>query len=71
MKIRCLTGLDSAKYKSLRLEALQNNPEAFSSSYEEEEKMPIQQTELAKYRIHSYNRCVCRRRSYWDCHFSR
>lgn len=46
MKIRFLTGLDSASYKSLRLEALHNNPEAFSSSYEEEEKMPIQQTEL-------------------------
>lgn len=46
MDIRFLTGRDSAQYKSLRLEALQNNPEAFSSSYKEEIDLPIQQTEI-------------------------
>ncbi len=56
MIIRLLTKLDSAKYKSLRLEALKNNPEAFSSSYEEEKDMTIQQTEarLNSEQSHTY-----------------
>ncbi|GIN74813.1 N-acetyltransferase [Bacillus sp. J14TS2] len=36
MEIRLLNPLDSKKYLDLRLEALQTNPEAFASSYEEE-----------------------------------
>jgi len=52
--IRFLTGIDSAQYKSLRLEALQNNPEAFSSSYKEEIDIPIQQTEIRLNAEHSY-----------------
>ncbi|MGE7921170.1 GNAT family N-acetyltransferase [Viridibacillus sp. NPDC093762] len=35
MDIRLLTALDAKSYWDLRLEALKNNPEAFSSSYEE------------------------------------
>ncbi|PMC36010.1 GNAT family N-acetyltransferase [Bacillus sp. UMB0899] len=54
MKIRLLTESDSTKYKSLRLEALHNNPEAFSSSYEEEKDMSIQQTEVRLNSGHSY-----------------
>ncbi|MFC5602242.1 GNAT family N-acetyltransferase [Sporosarcina koreensis] len=38
MKIRKLTPQDAEIYFQIRLEALQTNPEAFSSSYEEEKK---------------------------------
>lgn len=38
MEIRKLSSLDAEKYFVLRLEALKTNPEAFSSSYEEESK---------------------------------
>lgn len=46
MEIRLLNPADAEKYWALRLEALQNNPEAFSSSYEEAIKRenPIEQT---------------------------
>lgn len=36
MKIRILQPQDAAQYQSLRLAALQTNPEAFGASYEEE-----------------------------------
>lgn len=35
MEIRKLTGEDALKYLQLRLEALQQNPEAFATTYEE------------------------------------
>ncbi|MFE7065103.1 GNAT family N-acetyltransferase [Sutcliffiella sp. NPDC057660] len=38
MEIRKLQSSDAEKYFDLRLEALQTNPEAFASSYEEESK---------------------------------
>ncbi|WP_417899848.1 GNAT family N-acetyltransferase [Bacillus haimaensis] len=38
MEIRKLQSSDAVKYFVLRLEALQTNPEAFASSYEEESK---------------------------------
>ena len=54
MKIRLLTESDTAIYKPLRLEALKHNPEAFSSSYEEEKDMPIEQTHLRLKAEHFY-----------------
>ncbi|MTT31434.1 GNAT family N-acetyltransferase [Terrilactibacillus sp. BCM23-1] len=36
MEIRLLNSLDAENYLDLRLEALQNSPEAFAASYEEE-----------------------------------
>ncbi|KAA0550375.1 GNAT family N-acetyltransferase [Bacillus sp. BGMRC 2118] len=45
MDIRLLTGEDAGVYWELRLEALQQNPEAFSSSYEEaiKRESPVEQ----------------------------
>jgi ribosomal protein S18 acetylase RimI-like enzyme len=43
MQIRALMGQDAAVYQSLRLQALQEHPEAFGSSYEEEAKMTMEQ----------------------------
>ena len=42
MKIRRLNPLDAEAYLSTRLKALQNNPEAFGSSYEEEKDQPVE-----------------------------
>ena len=42
MKIRRLNSLDAEAYLAIRLKALQNNPEAFGSSYEEEKDQPIE-----------------------------
>jgi ribosomal protein S18 acetylase RimI-like enzyme len=50
MEIRLIGPLDINKYRNIRLEALQNNPEAFSSSYEEEKGHPI---DFFKQRIQS------------------
>lgn len=45
MDIRILEPKDAITYKEVRLEALQNHPEAFSSSYNEEKKFPLGKTE--------------------------
>lgn len=44
MEIRLLTAADASAYWELRLEALQQNPEAFGSSYEEaiERQSPVE-----------------------------
>ena len=42
MKIRLLDTFDAENYRSIRLEALQNSPEAFASSYEEEKDQHIE-----------------------------
>ena len=44
MEIRTLTEDDAALYRELRLEALQTNPEAFGSSYEEAAARPLSAT---------------------------
>jgi ribosomal protein S18 acetylase RimI-like enzyme len=41
MKIRILNGNDADAYRIIRLEGLKNSPEAFGSSYEEEQLDPI------------------------------
>nr|WP_225229868.1 GNAT family N-acetyltransferase [Sporosarcina quadrami] len=43
--IRLLNSLDAENYLNLRLEALQNNPEAFASSYEEEKDQAVEKYE--------------------------
>ncbi len=43
LEIRQLTAEDSVLYKALRLEALQNHPEAFGSDYETEKDRPVEQ----------------------------
>jgi ribosomal protein S18 acetylase RimI-like enzyme len=45
MQIRILELNHAAIYRNLRLEALQNHPEAFSSSYEEEKEFPLEKFE--------------------------
>lgn len=42
MEIRQLTGKDAESYYSLRLEALQNNPEAYAVSVEEEKNNSVE-----------------------------
>lgn len=42
MEIRLMGPLDVEKYRNIRLEALRNNPEAFSSSYVEEKDNPAE-----------------------------
>ncbi|PLR93779.1 GNAT family N-acetyltransferase [Bacillus sp. T33-2] len=42
MNIRLITPRDAENYRNLRLEALKNNPEAFSSSYEEENEHAVE-----------------------------
>ena len=41
MNVRPLTAMDAADYRALRLRALWEYPEAFTSSYDEEEDKPI------------------------------
>jgi len=43
MNSRLLTATDAEAYRNLRLDGLQNNPEAFGSSFEEEKDFPIEQ----------------------------
>ncbi|MBE4907557.1 GNAT family N-acetyltransferase [Bacillus luteolus] len=44
MEIRILNSSDAEAYRKIRLHALQGNPEAFSSSYEEEVEYPLERT---------------------------
>lgn len=46
MKTRRLNPLDAEAYLAIRLKALQNNPEAFGSSYEEEKDQPVEKYKL-------------------------
>lgn len=41
MNIRQLTAADAESYRIIRLQALQEHPEAFSSSFEEESQYPL------------------------------
>lgn len=43
MKVKQLNAIHAEKYQALRFEALQQNPEAFASSYEEEREKPLSQ----------------------------
>jgi ribosomal protein S18 acetylase RimI-like enzyme len=45
MDVRRLTPADAAAYRALRLRALREHPEAFTSSYEEESEKPDIQSE--------------------------
>ncbi|MFE8699671.1 GNAT family N-acetyltransferase [Cytobacillus sp. FJAT-54145] len=45
MEIRVLEPKDAALYREIRLEALKNHPEAFSSGYEEEKEFSLAKTE--------------------------
>jgi ribosomal protein S18 acetylase RimI-like enzyme len=45
MDVRRLTPADAAAYRALRLRALREHPEAFTSSYEEECERPPEQAE--------------------------
>jgi ribosomal protein S18 acetylase RimI-like enzyme len=42
LEVRRLTTVDAEIFRTLRLEALQKNPEAFTSSYQEEAELPIE-----------------------------
>ncbi|MCM3586000.1 GNAT family N-acetyltransferase [Mesobacillus maritimus] len=42
MKIRKLCAEDAISYRNIRLEALQTNPEAFGSSYDDEKNRPLE-----------------------------
>ncbi|HEY1389001.1 MAG TPA: GNAT family N-acetyltransferase [Ktedonobacterales bacterium] len=44
MEIRILTADDAEEYRALRLRALQEEPEVFGSSWEEENARPLEQT---------------------------
>lgn len=41
MEIRILNPIDAEIYRRIRLEALQNSPESFATSYEEEKAQPV------------------------------
>jgi predicted N-acetyltransferase YhbS len=45
MEIRIFQPNSAEIYRNIRLEALQINPEAFSSSYEEEKEFPLERLE--------------------------
>ncbi|MES3001269.1 MAG: GNAT family N-acetyltransferase [Pseudomonadota bacterium] len=46
MQIRRLSSADATKYRALRIRALWEFPEAFTSSFEEDEKQPMQKWEV-------------------------
>lgn len=54
MEIRILGPKDAVIYKEVRLEALQNHPEAFSSSYDEERDFPLKRIESRLNEEHSF-----------------
>jgi ribosomal protein S18 acetylase RimI-like enzyme len=54
MEIRRLEPKDAANYKEIRFEALQNHPEAFRSSYDEEKEFPLERTENRLNEEHSF-----------------
>lgn len=45
MDIRLLKPEDAEEYRKIRLEALKNNPESFTSSFEEEKEVPVENYE--------------------------
>ena len=45
MSIRILTSADAPAFRALRLRALQEHPEAFTSSFEEDARKPLSATE--------------------------
>jgi hypothetical protein len=42
MDIRLLKPEDAEEYRKIRLEALKNNPESFTSSFEEEKEVSVE-----------------------------
>jgi hypothetical protein len=44
MQIRALAASDAPSFRALRLRALREHPEAFTSSHDEDEKLPIAAT---------------------------
>ncbi len=54
MKIRQLTPTDAENYRNIRLEALKNKPEAFSSSYEEEVEYSVEKYRSRFNNDHTY-----------------
>jgi RimJ/RimL family protein N-acetyltransferase len=45
MSVRILTSSDAAAFRALRLRALQEHPEAFTSSFDEDARKPLSATE--------------------------
>src|SRR4249920_1321831 len=45
MSVRILTSSDTAAFRALRLRALQEHPEAFTSSFDEDARKPLSATE--------------------------
>jgi GNAT superfamily N-acetyltransferase len=44
VEIRRLTSADAAAYRALRLRALREHPDAFTSSYEDDSKKPVEES---------------------------
>src|SRR5687767_3199565 len=55
--IRMLTEADAPVFRTLRLRALRDHPEAFGSSLEEEEQEPVEQA-AERLRASSPDRCI-------------
>jgi predicted N-acetyltransferase YhbS len=54
MEIRQIHANDAEKYRKIRLEALQTNPEAFGSSYEEEKTYSVEMFQNRLQNDHSF-----------------